>query len=300
MSDQEAMPPRVAVTIATRNRRQDLARTCEALQKLVPPPDEVLICADGCTDDTMEFVKSTYPSFRLFVNKTPRGSIGSRDLMMREATGEIIISLDDDSYPIDEDFVGFVQRLFLERPSLAVASFPQRSDEFPRTLTARDFGVTHQAGTFANCAAAIRRSAYLATGGYPTRFFHMYEEPDFALQCLAAGFDVIHFTDRVVRHHYTQQQRSELRRHFYNARNELWSVMLRCPLPYLFPVAIFRLLRQLGYARRQGLAWLLREPLWWASFIAGLPSVLTERQPIRWPIYREWMQRIRNAPKQEK
>ena len=164
---------RVAVTIATRNRRQDIERTCEALLKLVPPPDEVLICADGCTDDTIEFVKSTHPTFRLFVNETARGSIASRDLMMREATGEIILSLDDDSHPIDVDFVDFVRSLFAANPRLAVASFPQRSDEYPKSLTAKDFGAGYLAGTFANCAAAIRRSAYLAGAGYPIRFFHM-------------------------------------------------------------------------------------------------------------------------------
>ena len=42
-----------AIMIATHNRCADLRRTCAALTSLSPPPDQVLICADGCTDDTV-------------------------------------------------------------------------------------------------------------------------------------------------------------------------------------------------------------------------------------------------------
>lgn len=289
-----------AITIATRNRQEDLARTCAVVRELQPPAQEVLICADGCTDGTVEFIRREYPHFQLIVNANARGSIASRDLMIRQAASDIMISLDDDSYPIETDFVEFVQILFRENPKLAVASFPQRSNEFPKSLTVENFGASYPAGTFANCAAAIRRSCYVEVGGYPAIFFHMYEEPDFALQCLAAGFEVMHVTNRIVRHHYTPQQRSEIGRSLLHARNELWSVMMRCPLPYLLPVAAFRIVRQFGYACTKGGGWVVRQPFWWTSFLRGLPAVWRQRKALPWPAYWHWMQRIRNAPKQEK
>ena len=44
----------VTISIATHNRCEDLVRTCRALEKLDPPPAEIIICADGCSDDTVD------------------------------------------------------------------------------------------------------------------------------------------------------------------------------------------------------------------------------------------------------
>ena len=66
---------RVAITIATKNRRDDLARTCAELRKLNPAPDEFWICADGCTDDTVAWVKQHVPEARLIEHAVSQHSI---------------------------------------------------------------------------------------------------------------------------------------------------------------------------------------------------------------------------------
>lgn len=283
----------VGVCIATRNRVEELRRTCAVLARLEPPPDEVWICADGCSDRTASTVQENHPEFNIIVHTDARGSIPSRNELAKACACDVFVSLDDDSYPLDSDFVAGVRALFEKDPRLAVASFSQRSDEFPKTLTATDFGPSHFSGTYVNCAAAIRRSVFLELGGYPACFFHAYEEPDFALRCVAAGWQVRHETSLTIRHHFTATQRSEIRTHQYHARNELWSVFLRCPAPQLFAVAAFRVARQFGYACRRGPAWAAREPVWWARCLAGLPRCFANRRPIPWRIYWNWMKLIR-------
>ena len=279
----------VTVTIPTHNRRDDLRRTALALQQLDPPPDEVIVTADGCEDDTEEMLKTEFPGFRLIVNRAGRGSVVARDRMIREATSDLILSLDDDSYPVERDFLARLGDVFEQRPRLAVATFPQRTDEFPETLGQKNFGDACFCGSFVNSAAAIRRSDYLDLPGYPASFFHAYEEPDFALQCVAAGKQVLFHPGLRIRHHYTTQTRSELRTHHCHARNEAWSVMLRCPMPWALLVAKFRAIRQLGYACKRGLSWMSNEPKWWFSFWKGLPCVLRQRRPVAWSVYRNWM-----------
>src|SRR4030095_10780700 len=175
-----------------------------------------------------------------------------------------------------------VARLFHENSALAVASFPQRTDESRESLSQTDFGPSYFAGTFVNPGAAIRRTVFSELGGYPESFRHAYEEPDFALRCVAAGWQVRYETSLTIRHHYTSAQRNELRMHQQHARNEQWSVFLRCPAPYFVAVALFRLLRQAGYARRRGGSWLLREPLWWWDCLRGAAARLGERRPLPW------------------
>jgi GT2 family glycosyltransferase len=281
------------ICITTHNRRDDLARTLAALGRLAPAPDEVLVAADGCTDGTVEFLRTTYPQFGLIVHDQPRGSIPSRNELAAASTCDVFVSLDDDSYPLDSDFIARVRELFAARPRLAVASFPQRTDEFPETLTATNFGPPHFVGSYANSGAALRRSTFEALGGYPDFFFHAYEEPDFALRCTVAGWQVLYETSLTIRHHFTPAQRNEIRTHQRHARNELWSVLVRCPAPQLLAVALFRIVRQFSYAWHRGLAWVVREPTWWLAALGGISHCVTARRPLPWMRYRAWMELVR-------
>jgi GT2 family glycosyltransferase len=286
-------PLRCAVTITTRNRRDDLARTCAVLKTLQPPPDEILVCADGCTDGTVEFIREQCPGFRLIVHEEARGSIPSRNELAAATTCDVFVSLDDDSYPIETDAIARIRELFELNPRLAVAAFPQRSDEYPATLSARDFGIAKFTGSYANSAAAIRTSVFKSLGGYPGFFFHIYEEPDFALRCAASGWQVRLEPCVTVRHHFSAIERNEIRNHQRQARNELWSVLLRCPMPQLLAVAPFRVWRQFLYACRRGWPWVWREPAWWFRCLGGVPRCLRERAALTWPRYRGWMQLVR-------
>lgn len=288
------MSLRIAVCITTHNRRDELARTLGAIAALDPAPDEMLVAADGCTDGTDDWVKTAYPQVRLIVHSQPRGSIPSRNELAAACTCDVFVSLDDDSYPLEPDFIGRMRELFAGNPRLAVATFPQRTDEQPETLTRSDFGAPRFVGSYANSAAALRRSVFEKLGGYYDPFFHAYEEPDLALRCVAAGWEVRYEPCATVRHHFTTTQRNEIRTHQRHARNELWSVLIRCPAPQLIGVAVFRATRQFGYAWHRGIAWAVREPQWWLAFLRGVPRCLAAREPIDWPRYLAWMQLLRD------
>ena len=257
------MSPAISICIATHNRLDDLTRTLREIARLDPQPAEILVAADGCTDGTSGFVAKEYPAIRVITHAESRGSIPTRNELASACTSEVFVSLDDDSYPIETDFIPRLARMFADNPALAIASFPQRTDEFPATLEQTDFGPPHFTGSYANSGAAIRRAVFLGLGGYPDFFRHSYEEPDFALHCCAAGWQARQETSLTIRHHFTSVQRNEMRNHHRHARNELWSVVMHCPAPQLFAVALFRVARQSGYAAHRGFSWLVREPQWW-------------------------------------
>jgi GT2 family glycosyltransferase len=275
--------------ITTRNRLPDLRRTCSALGRLRPEPDEILITADGCSDGTEEFVRSEAPRARLIVNTEGRGSVASRDRMMREARGDLVLALDDDSYPEQMDCLTALAALFNERPKLAVAHFPQHTDEYPESLLKRDFEPACLTRSFANSGACLRRSFYLELPGFEPRFFHMYEEPDYALQCVASGYEV-YFTPVVtIRHHWSGQSRSRLRNHHRHARNECWSTLMRCPLPYSLALCGYRVFSQLRFACKFGPSWVVREPVWWWQALAGIPFCIRKAKPFSWAGYKRWL-----------
>jgi len=279
---------RVSVMITTSNRLEELQRTLQMLGKLDPAPDEVLVTADGCTDGTAEFL-SAMPNVKFVVNQPARGSVASRDRMIREARGELVLALDDDSYPEQLDCIARFVPLFEQRSNLAVLHFPQRTDEYPDTVARMDFGHEKFTRSFANSGAVLRRSTYLELAGFEPRFYHMYEEPDYGLQCLAAGYDVVFSPIVTIRHHYSGQARDEIRIHHRHARNEFWSSLMRCPFPFALGVLGWRAASQFRYACRRGWSWVVREPRWWAQAVAGIPYFIRKRKPVSWEAYKRWL-----------
>ena len=275
--------------ITTKNRVFDLRRTCCALRQLKPTPLEVLITIDGSAENVVEAVKAELPQARVFVNQIGLGSVASRDRMLREARGDLVLALDDDSYPGQLDCITRIVPFFEQRPKLAVLHFPQRTDEYPETLSQTEFGPEHLTRSFANSGAVLRRSTYLQLPGFEPRFFHMYEEPDYALQCVAAGYDVLFSPVITIRHHYSGQARDEMRVHHRHARNELWSTLIRCPFPFALGILAWRVFSQFRYACKRGWSWVIREPTWWCQAVAGIPSCLRKRTPVSWAGYKRWL-----------
>jgi len=279
----------VSVMITTRGRIDDLRRTFRVLQELSPQPLEVLVTMDGCTADVVEAVKAELPEARLFVNQVGLGSVASRDRMMRAAQGDLVLALDDDSYPEQLDCISRIVPFFEQRPRLAVLNFPQRTDEYFETLTQTNFGSEHLTRSFANSGAALRRATYLQLAGFESRFFHMYEEPDYGLQCVAAGYDVLCSPVVTIRHHYSGQARDEMRIHHRHARNEFWSTLIRCPLPFAVGMVAWRVFSQFRYACKRGWSWVVREPVWWCEALAGIPYCVRKRRPVPWAGYKRWL-----------
>ncbi len=286
----------VAAIITTHNRRDEVRATIRKLLESDPPPDEILICADGCTDGTAETLQREFPTCSVIENHDPRGSVYSRDRLLRLAKAQVVASFDDDSYPLDRNFFARLSVLFQEHDRAAVISFPElRTDGTFADLTKTPASPAHLISVYANCAAAMRRDIYLRSKGFPVFFEHMYEEPDYALQCYALRYNVWFDPTMTIYHAVSGKGRNIVGRHQLNARNELWSVLLRCPLPYLIPVGLFRIWRQFQYVCSQGIRWAIQEPVWWWSAIRGIPACLRHRSPIKWQIYYQWLKLERRS-----
>ena len=203
--------------------------------------------------------------------------------MLRLASADIVVSLDDDSYPVEPDFLARLRRVLEAHPEAAVVSFAEiRDDARERPLRSRSSPAVATSRPTPIAAPPCVETSISRLAGFPSFFGHMYEEPDYALQCYAAGFAVWFEPDLAVRHHMSSVNRHEGRRQRLHARNELWSVLIRCPWPYLPAVALFRIWRQLRYAATQGPSDVLLQPAWWLSALRGLPQCLATayRDPV--------------------
>lgn len=283
-----------SVIITTHNRREDLIQTLKQIQKMRPSPAEILITADGCSDGTEDLVQNEFPDIRIFSNQPGKGSVASRDHMIRESHNRYILCLDDDSYPVEKDFFTRMETILRNSPDAGLVTFPQRSEEYPASLNRKDFGSPRWIGSYPNSGAVYDRELYLNLPGFPHFFFHAYEEPDYAIQVISAGKKVLFSTSATIRHHWAGTGRNEGRTHRRHARNEALSVILRAPqwaIPLLLP---YRALRQFQYAWKRGFDWVIREPLWWWDFFKTVPIAMRNRKPVTWDAYYQWLVLLKN------
>lgn len=278
------------VVIPTYNRCDDLKFTCQQLQRLDPAPDEVIICLDGCTDSSRDMLASDFPGYTVIENESPQGSIPSRDRAFRMASGDLIISLDDDSYPLDSEFVKKIKDLSEKYPYVGVFTFPEiRNNGLPHDPNWSAESPSKYVRDYPNCAAVMRRCLYGKIARYPVFFSHAYAESDYSLQVYASGYAVRFEPSLSIRHHFVPKERNMQTRHWLNARNELWSVLMRCPMPHLLAVVPLRIIRQFVFALGKGFGWWSREYKWWLAGAGGVRQCLIQRNPIPWKIYYSWL-----------
>ena len=87
-----ATEPEFSVVIATRNRRDLLAR---AIKSIPSATAEIIVVDDGSTDDTAGFVRQAFPEARVI--RVAHGGPGpARNRGIEEARGRWVIVLDDD------------------------------------------------------------------------------------------------------------------------------------------------------------------------------------------------------------
>lgn len=289
----------VAVSIATHNRLPELERTLAKVSALDPAPQEIWVAADGCVDGTGDWVREHNPQVNLVEFNPALGNIKARHHILHAHGCDLLLCLDDDSYPLETDTLAQVRPYFARYPNLGILALLQRSDEYPETLEKEDFGPPQWCARYSDASAVMRARAVRETGGLSVDYWHVYNEPDVTLRLLTSGWDVLQVPKPLIRHHFTKLNRNEIRTHRYQALNEQLSLWKFCPFPYVFAVSKFRSLSQFLFARRMGWPVWKTEPVWWGWLAKAFFPNLRQRRPLPWATYLGWMLTVRRPLRTE-
>ncbi|MGH7845183.1 MAG: glycosyltransferase, partial [Candidatus Binatia bacterium] len=94
--------PIISIVVPTHNRRASLKRTLDALCLQTYPVEqmELLVVADGCTDETPSMLREYRAPFSLKSIEQPnQGAAAARNRGAEEANGTVLLFLDDDVEP---------------------------------------------------------------------------------------------------------------------------------------------------------------------------------------------------------
>ena len=273
---------KVSFMIASRNRREELLKTLESCRQQTYADKEIQVIDDGSSDGTFDVVRSRFPEVIITRNDFPLGSVASRNLMFERVTGDILIGFDDDSRFLQVDSTLRVVERFCQEPDLGLIDFqdigPEHPERIPEDSPFRLKGERH-VSSFGAGRYAIRREVLDRTGLFPSFFWHAFEEPDLAIRVWDQGYRCLAWYDILVWHEFSAANRDERRTHYFHARNEILSTLMRTPLPIVLFLAGWRVLGQLRYSIGRG--WWTAEPRVWRDALRMSPTALRNRRPVK-------------------
>ena len=171
-----------SIVIPTYNHCDDLLRPCiESIRKFSDLSEtEIVVVANGCTDNTLEYVESLPGSVRLIWNDQPMGFTKAANLGLRSAQGQYIVLLNNDTEilpSVTNEWLFRLYQPFIENKRMAVTG----------SLELFDHDVNHSFLVF--CCVMISREALNELGYLDESFSPGYgEDIDFCLRALEADW----------------------------------------------------------------------------------------------------------------
>lgn len=275
----------ISFLIVTRQRPEELKFTLSRLYKLVNLNiHEVAVFIDAC-DKTEEIVKE-FDWVQWHVSKINMGASRARNKLYKHATGRILIGLDDDAHPLNENFILSVESRFRESDKTAIIAFQE-----VRGLYENDTNALEQAkeghaflvNEFIGCGFAIRKEVYAQTNGFPVWMDIYGEESALSLEVLDLGYDISYDYAIIVNHRVDIEKRKLQKRNYFRFEKQLVNTIKIYLVYYKSPA--YLILRALYHNfRKYALQDLTYFKLFLRSLIVllkTLPSTISHRKPVQ-------------------
>lgn len=234
-------PPRVTVIIPTFNGAHLLPTCLDSVLRQTFRDFEIVVVDDASTDDTHALLARAYPSVRVITQATHRGFAAAVNAGIRQARGDIIALLNNDTEAEPTWLAELVSaldanshagmaasklRLFERRDHLHSAGDFYRVDGIPgnRGVWEKDAGQYDDPAAppplFGACAgaAAYRRALFDALGGLDEDLGSYCEDVDLNWRARLAGFDCV-LAPRAVVYHMVSATGGGARASYYVGRN---------------------------------------------------------------------------------
>jgi GT2 family glycosyltransferase len=291
---------RLTIGITTRDRPLALERCLRSLAVVAHLAPEVLVFDDGSSPSASEQISGwalPVPVRVLRDDRSPGAAIG-RNRMVRESSAPAVFLMDDDAAFLKADEVERAVRLLEADGQIGAIAFAQcdltgaRWDEGMQPGPGR---VVCYVAAFIGFAHLLRRSLFIAIGGYRETFGMMGEEKELCLRMVDSGYRTVYLPEALVIHQPDPASRSQRRYLRAVTKNDCLTALYNEPfsrLAWLLPARLalyFRMRRAWKVDDPWGWVWILRELFRCAG------SVFRDRKPVSRETVETW-KRLRKRP----
>ena len=252
------MNPFVSIVILTFNRKKILRKLLSSVSEIQYTEHEVIVIDNNSSDGTGEMVVEEFPNITYCLMKKNLG-VAARNEGLKLAKGEIIVTIDDDIFGINDDAimklihyfqtnvkVGALNFKVIDNVEGAICNWIHHREE--EKFHEKDF-LTYE---ITEGAVAFSKKALETAGYYPEYFFLSHEGPDLALRIMNVGFEVRYSPLISVIHSHAQEGRKSWFRYYYDTRNQFLLAMRNYPFFYSVRYLVRGFLSTLFYSIRDG------------------------------------------------
>lgn len=228
----------VSISILTYNRCSLLRSLLLSLRALDYDPIELIVVDNHSQDETEGMICTDFPDVKYIRTEKNIGA-AARNLGLRAAKGEIVVTLDDDIEWLDDSSIHHLVMMFNERKGLGAVNFrildatTGKLSNWPHHCIAAEFENTEfHTYEITEGAVAFRKAAIEKTGYYPEDFFLSHEGPDLAFRLIDNGYEVIYSGLISVNHHHSSLGRKNWYNYYFDTRNQFWLAARNFPFGY--------------------------------------------------------------------
>jgi len=212
---------KVSIIILTWNGVRHISDCLESVQKSTYPNYEIIVVDNGSKDGTLELIRNNFPNVKLISNSKNLGFAGGNNIGIKQATGDIIFLLNDDT-KIHPNVIGVLvkeltgsSKIGIVGPKIYFMSDAAGSKKEPnkiwfaggmidwvrgegyhlgRNLTDNELvnDIKKEVDFITGCALMIKREVIEKIGVLDERFFAFYEDADWCQKAKKAGYQVIY------------------------------------------------------------------------------------------------------------
>src|SRR3989442_2058000 len=234
-------PARLTIGVVTKNRPASL-REClgslavvgDALAEVIVVDDTGDVPVDAASGALVELPPSVSAKLRVIRQTRHEGYIVARNPIMREASTDYVLLMDDDAALLDGVSILDALRLLEAHPRVgAIACAMAERDGSPWHPATQPAPVNYTCyvPTFIGFAHILRRRLFVELAGYRESFHFYGEEKDYCLRVVDAGFDIIYMPSARVVHAPDPAGRSQSKYVRYVIRNDCLFALYNEPLP---------------------------------------------------------------------
>ena len=234
MNDMGSNAPIVSIIIVNYNGKNHLEKCLKSLMKINYPNPEIILVDNNSTDDSIEFVKNTYPSVIIIKLDKNYGFAEPNNIGAKNAKGDFFLFLNNDT-EVDPNFVDEMVKVIQQDSKIAICqslllkpngevdssgdfvdtlgraySSKEKQSEVKKILSAR------------GAAMMIRKESFWDLGGFDKKFFASYEDVDLGWRAWIWGYKIVIVPNSVVYHKGGQTVKQNLQEvRFHGVKNSL-------------------------------------------------------------------------------
>lgn len=276
---------KVTISIITFNRAEVLKELLGSLKKISYKALEIIVVDNYSEDNTAQMVSADFPGVRL-IRLSRNMGVEARNVGIINSAGEVVITLDDDVFGIDDGSIEKIIRLFESSPDLGAICFKvydyhtKKVSNWCHMQKMEDYrNKEFLTMEITEGAVAFRKEIFSKTDYYNENFFISNEGPDLAYRIFNSGYKVIFSPEIEVLHKTAQEGRKSWRRYYFDTRNHFLLAARNYPffmaLRYLFAKSLITLV----YSLRDGFF-----VYWFKGIVDGflsIPKAIRERTPMK-------------------